>query len=94
MKKILNALFLTLLAVFTFSSCSDVPAPYDILGEGDVPGLTGDGTKENPYSIEAARRDCVTNFTLQKKKSYETVLLDERSYLSSCGRTGRYGYNV
>ena len=37
MKKILNALFLTLLTVFTFSSCSDVPAPYDILGEGDVP---------------------------------------------------------
>lgn len=56
MKKILNALFLALLAVFTFSSCSDVPAPYDILGEGDVPGLTGDGTKENPYSIEAAQQ--------------------------------------
>ena len=56
MKKILNALFLTLLAVFTFSSCSDVPVPYDILGEGDVPGLTGDGTKENPYSIEAAQQ--------------------------------------
>ena len=56
MKKILNALFLTLLAMFTFSSCSDVPAPYDILGEGDVPGLTGDGTKENPYSIEAAQQ--------------------------------------
>ena len=56
MKKILNALFLTLLAVFTSSSCSAVPAPYDILGEGDVPGLTGDGTKENPYSIEAAQQ--------------------------------------
>lgn len=56
MKKILNALFLTLLAVFTFSSCSDVPAPYEILGEGDVPGLTGDGTKENPYNIEAAQQ--------------------------------------
>jgi len=54
MKKILNALFMTLLAVFTFSSCSDVPAPYDILGEGDVPGLTGDGTKENPYNIATA----------------------------------------
>jgi carbohydrate binding domain protein len=26
------------------------------LGEGDVPGLTGDGTKENPYSIEAAQQ--------------------------------------
>lgn len=56
MKKILNALFLTLLAVFTFSSCSDVPAPYDILGEGDVPGLTGDGTKENPYNITSAQK--------------------------------------
>lgn len=56
MKKILNALFLTLLTVFTFSSCSDVPAPYDILGEGDVPGVTGDGTKENPYNIEAAQQ--------------------------------------
>ena len=56
MKKILNALFLTLLTVCTFSSCSDVPAPYDILGEGDVPGLTGDGTKENPYNIEAAQQ--------------------------------------
>ena len=42
--------------MFTFSSCSDVPAPYDILGEGDVPGLTGDGTKENPYNIEAAQQ--------------------------------------
>ncbi len=56
MKKILNALFLMLLAVFTFSSCSDVPAPYDILGEGDVPGVSGDGTKENPYSIEAVQK--------------------------------------
>ncbi|WP_217932067.1 DUF6359 domain-containing protein [Bacteroides caecimuris] len=56
MKKILNALFLTLLAVFTFSSCSDVPAPYDILGEGDLPGMTGDGTKENPYNIETAQK--------------------------------------
>lgn len=56
MKKILNALFLTLFAVLTFSSCSDVPSPYDIKGEGDIPGLTGDGTKENPYNIEAAQK--------------------------------------
>ena len=26
------------------------------MGEGDVPGLTGDGTKENPYNIEAAQQ--------------------------------------
>lgn len=56
MKKILNALFLTLLAVFTFSSCSDVPSPYDILGEGDVPGLTGEGTKDSPYTISDLKK--------------------------------------
>ena len=31
MKKILNALFLTIITLVTFS-CSDVPAPYDING--------------------------------------------------------------
>lgn len=51
MKKILNALFLALLAVITFSACSDVPSPYDIKGEGDVPELTGDGSKELPYTV-------------------------------------------
>ena len=51
MKKILNALFLALLAVITFSACSDVPSPYDIKGEGDGPELTGDGSKELPYTV-------------------------------------------
>ena len=46
------------------------------------------------FSACPARRDCVTNFTLQKKKSYETVFLNERTYLSSCSRTGRYGHYV
>lgn len=46
MKKILNALFLTIITLVTFS-CSDVPAPYDINGggNGEGPALTGDGTK-------------------------------------------------
>ena len=51
MKKILNALFLAMLAVITFSACSDVPSPYDIKGEGDGPELTGDGSKELPYTV-------------------------------------------
>ena len=55
MKKILNALFLTIITLVTFS-CSDVPAPYDINGggNGEGPALTGDGTKENPYNIATA----------------------------------------
>ena len=55
MKKILNALFLTLLAVLTFSSCSDVPSPYDIKGKDDIQ-LTGEGTKEYPYDIASAKQ--------------------------------------
>ncbi|MEY8707249.1 DUF6359 domain-containing protein [Bacteroides faecichinchillae] len=51
MKKILNALFLTLLAVITFSGCSDVPAPYDIKEGGDDSELVGDGSKNNPYDV-------------------------------------------
>ena len=61
MKKILNALFVALLAVFTFSSCSDVPAPYEILepGSGNQGGVspTGEGTKENPYNVMAAQQN-------------------------------------
>lgn len=61
MKKILNALFVALLAVFTFSSCSDVPAPYEILepGSGNQGGVqpTGEGTKENPYNVVAAQQN-------------------------------------
>lgn len=55
MKKILNALFLTIITLVTFS-CSDVPAPYGInIGGGDAPILNGDGTKENPYDIASAK---------------------------------------
>lgn len=57
MKKILNALFLTIITLVTFS-CSDVPAPYDIDGGGNGGGssLTGEGTKDNPYDIASAMK--------------------------------------
>lgn len=54
MKKILNALFLTLFAVLTFSSCSDVPSPYDII-KGDFQ-LTGEGTQNFPYTISDLKK--------------------------------------
>ena len=55
MKKILNALFVALLAVFTFSSCSDVPAPYEILepGSGNQDGMQG-GDAANPFGLDAS----------------------------------------
>lgn len=53
MKQILNALFLTIISLVTFS-CSDVPSPYDI-NEGEGPaGIEGAGTYENPYTVADA----------------------------------------
>lgn len=57
MKKIINAFFLTIIALVTFS-CSDVPSPYDINdgGNGGGPSLAGDGTKENPFDVASAMK--------------------------------------
>lgn len=59
MKKILYSM-LVLMAAFTFTSCEDVPAPYDIPSEdggGDDivdEEATGDGTLANPFNSVAA----------------------------------------
>lgn len=45
-------------AAFAFTSCEDVPMPYDQPGEGGedpvVVEPTGDGTAENPFNVAAA----------------------------------------
>ncbi len=55
MKKIFSALFFTLFgAAALMTSCSDVPAPYEIKSPDDV-DLVGTGTKEDPYNIATAQ---------------------------------------
>lgn len=59
MKKILYSMLVFAMASLTFTSCEDVPAPYDIpTGGGDTPGSTevaeGDGTEANPFNAVAA----------------------------------------
>ncbi|MEE1315692.1 MAG: choice-of-anchor J domain-containing protein [Prevotella sp.] len=59
MKKILYSIMALAISAFTLQSCEDVPAPYDIPGEGgntETPEveLVGDGTLENPYNAAAA----------------------------------------
>ncbi len=54
MKKIFSALFISLFgASALMTSCSDVPAPYEIMSPEDV-NMVGDGSKENPYNVETA----------------------------------------
>lgn len=51
MKKILYTMLVALMTAFTFTSCEDVPAPYDIPNGGGSSEMAGNGTAENPYTV-------------------------------------------
>ena len=57
MKKVIFSMLALFCAAFAFTSCEDVPMPYDQPGEGGedpvVVEPTGDGTLENPYNVAA-----------------------------------------
>ena len=59
MKKVFYSLFIMATAVLTFSSCEDVPAPFDIPnGSNDKPSVVvdpaGSGTLADPFNVAAA----------------------------------------
>lgn len=58
MKKIICSLFVLAMAAFTFSSCEDVPAPYDMPTKPETPELqpTGSGTAADPFNIAAVEK--------------------------------------
>ena len=59
MKKIIYSLFVLAMAAFTFSSCEDVPAPYDIPTKPETPEEiqpTGSGTAADPFNIAAVEK--------------------------------------
>ena len=45
-------MLVALMTAFTFTSCEDVPAPYDIPNGGGSSEMAGNGTAENPYTVE------------------------------------------
>lgn len=59
MKKIIYSLFVLAMATFTFSSCEDVPAPYDMPTKPETPEEvqpTGSGTAADPFNIAAVEK--------------------------------------
>lgn len=58
MKKIIYSLFVLAMAAFTFISCEDVPAPYDMPTKPETPELqpTGSGTAADPFNIAAVEK--------------------------------------
>lgn len=70
MKKILYTMLVALMTAFTFTSCEDVPAPYDIPNGGNGGGsteLTGNGTAENPYTVEDIKQSGATGSNVYVK---------------------------
>ena len=55
MKKIIYSLLVLAMTAFTFSSCEDVPAPYDMPTKPETPELSTDGTEANPYTVADAK---------------------------------------
>lgn len=59
MKKIIYSLLVLAMAAFTFSSCEDVPAPYDMPTKPETPEEiqpTGSGTAADPFNIAAVEK--------------------------------------
>lgn len=58
MKKIIYSLLVLAMSAFTFSSCEDVPAPYDMPTKPETPELqpTGSGTAADPFNIAAVEK--------------------------------------
>lgn len=60
MKKFIYSLFVLACSVMAFSSCEDVPAPYnmpqEVIDDGESATPTGSGTADDPYNAVAANQ--------------------------------------
>ena len=79
MKKFIYSLFVLAIAAMTFSSCEDVPAPYNLPqeiidgGGGETTAEPmGTGTETDPYNVAAANQ---VGATLSAGESTETVYI-------------------
>ena len=77
MKKFIYSLFVLAIAAMTFSSCEDVPAPYNMPqeieeGEGETTTPLGTGSVSDPYNVAAANQ---VGAALSAGESTETVYI-------------------
>ena len=70
MKKLIYSMLALFCAAFAFTSCEDVPMPYDQPGEGGEDAViiqpTGEGTADNPFNVAAAL-EYVNNLAADEK---------------------------
>ena len=105
MKKIIYSVMMLAMAAFSFTSCEDVPMPYDMPGaatDKDEPlvQLVGDGTVENPYNVASALYLITEGKTTDEAVAVEGIIsqIDEIDtgsfgnatyYISDDGTTGK-----
>lgn len=105
MKKIIYSVMMLAVAAFTFTSCEDVPMPYDMPGytadkDEPIAQLVGDGTVENPYNVASALYLITEGKTTDEAVAVEGIIsqIDEIDtgsfgnatyYISDDGTTGK-----
>lgn len=99
MKKLFKSMFMLTIAALAFTSCEDVPAPYDDPNNNvdpDEPGIvvepTGDGTLANPFNVAAAVK-YITDGGSEDAEMYVkgiVVSVDNGSYDPSYGSLKYY----
>ena len=105
MKKIIYSVMMLAMAAFTFTSCEDVPMPYDMPGytadkDEPIAQLVGDGTVENPYNVAGALYLITEGKTTDEAVAVEGIIsqIDEIDtgsfgnatyYISDDGTTGK-----
>lgn len=96
MKKFFYSFFVLAMTAMTFSSCEDVPTPYNLPsingGDSEEAGPTGTGTAADPFNVAAAVKyideggDAATNKYVKGK----VVSVDAGSYDSNYGSLKYY----
>lgn len=105
MKKKIYSLLMLAMAAFAFTSCEDVPMPYDMPGytsdkDEPIAQLVGDGTVENPYNVASALYLITEGKTTDQAVAVEGIIsqIDEIDtgsfgnatyYISDDGTTGK-----
>ena len=72
MKKLTNYLIVLTLAVFTFTSCEDVPSPFGTVAppKSTTSETQGTGTESDPFNIAAAVEKCKEIGTTESSEKY------------------------
>lgn len=95
MKKVIFSMLALFCAAFAFTSCEDVPMPYDQPGEGGeepvVVEPTGDGTLENPYNVMGVL-EYVNDLAADTESDREIYIKGKVvSVLTNYDESGKYG---